>query len=697
MKTLQLSIALTLLLSLTLSSCLKDNNSDIITDPSASVFDFKTTKEYKVSIVTLTNENLPFSGVQVKLFSENPMNSDGTLKADSIIQKILIYTGNTNEGGILTCQIAPATTVDSLSILVNQIGLPSLLTVKLSSTDINVQIGGTTKSGIKGSKVGPSKVLGLPLATVINGFYTLGTWDNQGVPNYLSTPNDVITASLLADINSSLPEYKHLTDSHPQYLDDANDGSVKLYKDAEVWVTFVHEGAGYMNTLAYYTYTNGNSPTSINDIKDKTIIYPNVSYSGSGGGLTSGNKVQLLYLDPKTNTYSKIFPAGKTVAWVLHAMGWSGSNIKTINNTYTYYSDSKLNPELDLKLKKHNVILNDAGKLIVSFEDMRRDQGSDNDFNDAVFYATINPIEAIDQTQYKVVDKPIDTDNDGVTDVNDEYPKDATKAHNNYYPAKGQTGTLAFEDLWPSKGDYDFNDVVVDYNYNQITNAQNKVVAVNATYTLRASGANNHDGFGIQFNTDPGNVISVTGQHISNGFINNAVNGTENGQNKAVIIAFDDAKNLLKTYNTMSGSSYTTPITDSLKITFATPIDAVAFGAAPYNPFIIINKVVDNVVGKERGKEVHLSGSVPTTLADLSLLGTGDDNSNAATGKYYTSDKYLPWAINIPVKFDYPVEKEDITKAYLKFNSWATSKGANYTDWYTSKAGYRDTNLIFKK
>jgi LruC domain-containing protein len=25
-------------------------------------------------------------------------------------------------------------------------------------------------------------------------------------------------------------------------------------------------------------------------------------------------------------------------------------------------------------------------------------------------------------------------------------------------------GTLAFEDLWPSTGDYDFNDQVVDYD-----------------------------------------------------------------------------------------------------------------------------------------------------------------------------------------------------------------------------------------
>jgi hypothetical protein len=33
-------------------------------------------------------------------------------------------------------------------------------------------------------------------------------------------------------------------------------------------------------------------------------------------------------------------------------------------------------------------------------------------------------------------------------------------------------GTLAYEDLWPSKGDYDFNDLVVDYDFNIVKNNQ---------------------------------------------------------------------------------------------------------------------------------------------------------------------------------------------------------------------------------
>lgn len=81
-----------------------------------------------------------------------------------------------------------------------------------------------------------------------------------------------------------------------------------------------------------------------------------------------------------------------------------------------------------------------------------------------------------------------DQDGDGVVNDDDDYPEDPERAFNNYYPAEG-TSTLAYEDLWPGKGDYDFNDLVLDYRFNVVTNALNNVVEVHGTFTIEAFGA----------------------------------------------------------------------------------------------------------------------------------------------------------------------------------------------------------------
>jgi len=92
---------------------------------------------------------------------------------------------------------------------------------------------------------------------------------------------------------------------------------------------------------------------------------------------------------------------------------------------------------------------------------------------------------------------------------------------------------------------------------------------------------------------------------------------------------------------------------------------------------------------------VHLADMSPTDLADESLLGTGNDDSNSSSDRYYKTKLNLPWAINIPQTFDYPMEKASIIDAHLKFGAWAESSGNVYTDWYLDNSGYRNSNNIY--
>ncbi len=281
-----------------------------------------------------------------------------------------------------------------------------------------------------------------------------------------------------------------------------------------------------------------------------------------------------------------------------------------------------------------------------------------------------------------------DADADGVPDTFDEYPSDAGKAFNNYYPAGG-SGTLMFEDLWPWKGDYDFNDVVVDYRFNTITNAQNKIVETRAEFKLRASGAEYNNGFGFQLpnsNISQSDIL-VSGYDLQNGLVNVTSNGLESGQSLPTIMVFDNF------FNLMPRSGYLGTNTDPNKPLVPAAIVNILMTYRPntytlsdlnigkFNPFIFVNQ--------NRGREVHLANYMPTDKADVSMLGTGQDDSKMQNGSFYKTDDNLPWALNVVESIPYPKEQVQIIEAFTKFAQWAQSGGQLHTDWYLETGNNR--------
>lgn len=264
-----------------------------------------------------------------------------------------------------------------------------------------------------------------------------------------------------------------------------------------------------------------------------------------------------------------------------------------------------------------------------------------------------------------------------------------------YFPASG-FGTLAFEDSWPGKGDYDFNDVVVDYQFEIDMNASNFVDRIKATFVLRAFGAGYQNGFGFQLSSAiNASSLNVTGFSLTENIITLNQNGTEAGQNRPTIIVFDNAFNEMQHpgigigVNTEMNAPHVQPKTYSIIIevpantyTWA-DLDIISF-----NPFIIVDL--------DRGREVHLPGFPPTSLANSSYFGTLDDASNIAQGRTYVTDTNLPWAINTYQRFEYPIEKEDIIRVHLKFVEWAQSGGTLFPDWYKELPGFRNTALIYR-
>ncbi|OYU97497.1 MAG: hypothetical protein CFE21_04175 [Bacteroidetes bacterium B1(2017)] len=296
-----------------------------------------------------------------------------------------------------------------------------------------------------------------------------------------------------------------------------------------------------------------------------------------------------------------------------------------------------------------------------------------------------------------------DADADGVPDAEDEYPTDQYKAFNNRYPA-ANFGTLLFEDLWPAVGDYDFNDLVVDYRFNTITDANNEVVEVAYNFVTRAIGGGLHNGFAFQLDgINPNKITSVTGSKAAGAaWISVSSNGTEAGQgSNANILVFDDAYELLPTQighsfvNVSAGApdsgKDTTQIVVKFKVNGALPSGGAqnfsSFGSSLFNPYLIL--------GQNRGKEVHLINRVPSAKVNSSFFGTDDDRTVPASGAYYKTAQNLPWAINISTTIPYPLEKIDISAAYLKFIEWAQSGGTLQTTWYLNDTGKRDITKLW--
>ncbi|MEI6888640.1 MAG: LruC domain-containing protein [Bacteroidota bacterium] len=283
---------------------------------------------------------------------------------------------------------------------------------------------------------------------------------------------------------------------------------------------------------------------------------------------------------------------------------------------------------------------------------------------------------------------PLDTDGDGVPDNLDAYPLDPTRAFNSYYPNESDYGTVAFEDLWPAYGDYDMNDLVMNFNYKVVTNAENKTVDIIVRYKIKAAGAQMNNGFGIILNTAPSNVESVTGCIKVGSAVTIDPKGYEAGHtNETVIIPVDAINTLLgaNIVNTVHGGNTIETVEQTVTVHFSAP--QANIGDAPFNPFIFVNQ--------ERGKEIHLKDQPPSELVNPVYFDTWYDASNVAQGKYYRSVSGLCWAIEIPIDWSYPQEMVDILQTYLHFADWAQSNGTTYQDWYVLQPGYQNASNLY--
>lgn len=625
-------------------------------------FSYKTSQDVNFNVRLLSNNDQALKGVRVDIMDDSPENNGR-----------ILASGITDASGTLNIAYNLPLALNEVVINTDYVGLVNnvIVPVDKGANSVNATIGGSKPMRFTTAQdkflVKSKSALGKAFTRLSYklGSFTTGT--NGGVPNYMVQPRDLVTSQFLADVNATLPEQRPVPTYNPQYLNTSLERNLVLTSQCDVWVTFVHEGAGYKNSLFYFTYNKNNKPTSASQIDSLIAIMPNTSYTGSGGGMTTGDKV-----------YIGRFGADTAVGFAIAQDAWNGT---TVNSSKTFfYTIAGLNPESVASNREHVAFLydNPTQRFLIGFEDINREAGSDQDFNDCVVYATANPVTSVDRTNV-INTTPAtgsDKDSDGVLDAYDEYPNDPARAYNSYYPSATTFASVAFEDLWPSQGDYDMNDVVVNYQYKGVLNAANKMVDLTAKYKLRAAGGIFKNAFSVEL---PINKSAVTS--ISGGL------GLDAAANKAILKVFSNSTSIIPGYNTRLGQTRQETDTITMAMNFATP---QSFTLSSFNPFIYVDEP-----GKGRGHEVHLPDYAPTELANTALFGTSSDNSIPANLRFYKTKNNLPFAISIPETFAYPLEKQAIILAHLKFAAWAQSGGTQYQDWYKNSSGYRNAAKIF--
>lgn len=620
------------------TGCKKDVYDPNKNTPIEDAFDYATTKVTPIAV----DYGIKGNKAVFEVYDENPLD-ENSKKKEGVTSLLKVYT---DENSKYTGKINLPIAASKVYLYSESYGLPTCV-----ETDVTV-------SGIKFNsedyianlnKNQAAKQANKQLARSVSwdnqyNVQKINSWNNDGLPNNLLSITAEESLNAQGILNRIQTTLLPGTDNS-QYAKPTGEVNINVLKDTRVTLVFAGEAAQYNNTLGYYYYETGKAPQNENEFRElpKYIAFPKCSLWPP---LEYGMRMNLLYHD-KAGKTTETFPKGTTIGWFIISDGFNyQGNVDLYGKSYWFS-----NNEFNLMGEKRCVSLYDkeTKNIILGFEDGDTRSGVDHDYKDVLFFLTNE-------------DGNIDIDGKPTTKP-EEFPPVTTV----------RKGTLAFEDLWPSQGDYDMNDVVVTYERSFTVDKDNNVTELKDIYTPVHKGGQIKSGFGYQIGLP---VTSVSKIDIVNGSSTNPslINNMESGQKNATFILFDDIEQAVK-----NGA-----ITVTLKpsgLTLETIQDPHF-----YNPFI---RVSPNKEGKNPIQEIHLTNYPPTDLADRFCFGKYKDKSSVNEDGdlvgpyYYVSDNDYPFAIDLPI-LDYvvPTESTRIDKFYPKFGNWVKTKGQEDTDWY---------------
>ena len=619
-------------------------------------FDFNTMQTIKVNIDYGFNDYL----VLFELFDENPTEEpeDGSIIKKENIKGL--FKASTDKSGRFSGNVTIPARTEKIWLYSDYLGTvsPIELTIKDKSISFN-QNDYIASHRDRTRAVTPVNEFKYP-----DEYKILGDWSESGKPTYL-LPKANTPDYILYNIKEtySTVKNKYISIVHPEFLENNFSSDIILSKATKIKLVFVNSGAGYKNVVGYYTYPKNETPEE-NKIT-KIIAFPNITRTDQAS-IFSRDQVELKYWDG--TQFQDEFPAGVAIGFFLQPNGFSNNN-GTIENPVkgnAWNATKYSSPNLNYQGEKRTIALLDAistQMVTIGFED-----GKDNNFSDATFYLDIAQKDAVEKNT--IPDLP---------DENAPTPDDNVQT---------TFGTLTYEDKWPEEGDYDMNDMIVEYKRDiHKSILTNKVEKIIDTFIPKHDGANWQNGFGYQLtgisNSDIKKITIESG-----GIVSQFMEGKdrEPGQDYPTIILFDNQKTAINKTFTVTIDVTQEKFTETAFIPFFNnDYWEKTYSKFNMNPFIIISS------GTGRDKEAHIVKFPPTSKMNFSYFGTGSDVSKPDEGLYYVNSENMPTGLQISgvrvgtkrsADFLVPIEKTSILEAYPKFGAWASSFGASNGYWW---------------
>lgn len=586
--------------------------------------DFATTKAVELD---LDYSEANCAKVLFNVYAENPFEVvDGqvVLKEDLVA----VAGGFTDEDGFYTGTSDIPSGVENVYIYSPDFGAPTLYKTSVVGNAIRAQIDFDNAIDLS-SLLTETKAAELRAAAQRTE-YVLGTWSAKGTPAYLDGQME-IDATMKKYVKSLLPEGG---DARKTGL-ISDDTDITLYEDAgNVWISYFGGKTNAQSGFAYYCYKVGDSPEKIKAAaRHACLIFP--SAHGNALGDYSGARVKLRYITPEGELQPEgtVFPKNTRIGFVLFNDSWRpGGNGKTFYSTKVLNNDGRSHTAMFAVEDKNNESVN-----VISMEDW-----NDFDYNDVAFVISSDPADAI---------------------VLPPAPEPGEESFTQTY-----RGLLAFEDNWPDGGDYDMNDVVVQYITNITYNGYNQVTKIVDNFTLSWTGANYSNGFAYEV---PYDLSQAKVQFLNS-------KGSEISGN--VIKLTNDVKGMLGVPGVSASQMPSTVVGASYMavITFDEPSINKDEIVPPYNPFIQVGG---------SNQEVHLINH-PTTADATNVFDQSSMDISDGKTTFFISKEGYPFSICLDARLypevleiDLRHEGQHIDEVYPKFVDWATTKDPNIKWW----------------